>query len=1036
MNAGARPISPEELLAHADWLRRLAARLVHDPDRAQDVAQETWARALETPPRRRDNLRGWLATAARRVAQQTGRSETARADRERRAARDPRVPSAAEVLEQASLQHDLAARVLELDEPYRTALLLRYYRDLSPARIAEELNLPRNTVRSHLARGLVLLRARLDARAGGREAWLRALTPLAALAPDPGKFAWTPLLAGVAAAAGALALGVQLARAPAPAGSGAQLASSQPAALLSTARAGGSPPAVAEPSERAREALAAAPSTDPAPGGVLDLRFVDADTGTPLAGLEFCVFKERHGNQLFQRGTADERGEARVGNLPANTILVQSARRPPHAIGFGAVWLRADERRALEVRVGRGGRIVGRAVDDLGTPVAGLDVALFGGPCAYRAGPPGPLETVARTDADGRFVVDAVGELPRGVWIVDGEPRPETWLAQRLTFRSQRFGSWPLVTAAGVVRTGEELDVGEVVVPRAVVYAGVVVDGGGRPVAGALVSANPERTDFAGTPRGPVLPGAAGFELTPGESLTDAEGAFRIEAPWSSTRRMLTVWTLAGGRARFPAPGDVKPAGVRSDLRLALPIADVLTFDLRGPDGERVDTAAFGPSLRQYGRYPLVALFGRANVVVTTADGELLELAQTLDADGLLRLSTDLAPRDVRAVDVFTRGYLPGHVDLPEGFPAEPLVVALRPQPRVRVRLALTAGGELPPGETLRVRVCACRAGVEAIAVKDRYGRCCGFGSSVEVELDGAPVDVDLPVVTDEPYWITVYANAARQRIPGRVLGPVRPTPGSAARFEVVVDPRELEPYEPTAVATAREERAPPAPAEPSTARAPDRSATLADLGYVEVADEPAARSELTIRLLEADGAPVAEGTDALLIPVDGETWGWEGRVEADGIVRFEGELPPRLMLAANTELGGLFGSSPSDRGFQLLDVGAWSPGVRRELRLAPWRTIEVVVSGLRDEDSALRASLRVSPPDELVPRAPNRPQVNRGMREIAATAPRTRHFRLEVPAGTWIVHGGAGLLEVPPTTIEVRDVEGTQSFETRVRRR
>ena len=59
--------SNELLLAQTGWLRALAVRLVGNDSRADDLAQEALVRALERPPRARDEraLRAWL----RRVMQ-------------------------------------------------------------------------------------------------------------------------------------------------------------------------------------------------------------------------------------------------------------------------------------------------------------------------------------------------------------------------------------------------------------------------------------------------------------------------------------------------------------------------------------------------------------------------------------------------------------------------------------------------------------------------------------------------------------------------------------------------------------------------------------------------------------------------------------------------------------------------------------------------------------------------------------------------------------------------------------------------------
>src|SRR5262249_56992245 len=67
-----------------------------------------------------------------------------------------------------------------LDEPFRTAVLLRFFEGLPPADVAVRTGVPLETARSRLRRALELLRSALDADAhGDRRAWLVALAPLA-----------------------------------------------------------------------------------------------------------------------------------------------------------------------------------------------------------------------------------------------------------------------------------------------------------------------------------------------------------------------------------------------------------------------------------------------------------------------------------------------------------------------------------------------------------------------------------------------------------------------------------------------------------------------------------------------------------------------------------------------------------------------------------------------------------------------------------------------------------------------------------------
>lgn len=168
----------EDLLAHSDWVRRLVSGLVFDPSRADDAVQETWAAALERPPREDVDLRAWLAAVARNAVRKLGRGESRRKQREQVAARLEALPDTVDVLAKARLQRRMVDAVLELDEPYRTTLLLRFFEELPPREIAQRLERPVNTVRTHTERGLAKLRSELDAEYGDRETWGFALLPL------------------------------------------------------------------------------------------------------------------------------------------------------------------------------------------------------------------------------------------------------------------------------------------------------------------------------------------------------------------------------------------------------------------------------------------------------------------------------------------------------------------------------------------------------------------------------------------------------------------------------------------------------------------------------------------------------------------------------------------------------------------------------------------------------------------------------------------------------------------------------------------
>ena len=171
----------ESMLAHSEWVRTMAKRLISDPSQADDIAQEGWLVALRRPPTSAANLRGWWSRVLRNQARQTGRSEGRRREREHRASVPEAQPGLDELATRAALQREVVGHVLELDEPFRGVVLLRFFEDLSPPEIAERLNVPLKTVHSRLKRAFDRLRLKLDDDYGDRQSWCIALAPLAGL---------------------------------------------------------------------------------------------------------------------------------------------------------------------------------------------------------------------------------------------------------------------------------------------------------------------------------------------------------------------------------------------------------------------------------------------------------------------------------------------------------------------------------------------------------------------------------------------------------------------------------------------------------------------------------------------------------------------------------------------------------------------------------------------------------------------------------------------------------------------------------------
>lgn len=178
-------MSPEELLAHAHWVRTLARALLVDTSQVDDVVQMTWLTALKNPPQSDVNLRAWLAGVTRNVSRQLTRSNQRRQRRESRGSSSLPLPSPDELVEKADLQRRLVRSVTDLPEPFRSTLLLRFMEDLTCEEIARREGIPSSTVRNRLKRALDRLRVAMDDRhEGDRRGWCLSLIPIALSATE------------------------------------------------------------------------------------------------------------------------------------------------------------------------------------------------------------------------------------------------------------------------------------------------------------------------------------------------------------------------------------------------------------------------------------------------------------------------------------------------------------------------------------------------------------------------------------------------------------------------------------------------------------------------------------------------------------------------------------------------------------------------------------------------------------------------------------------------------------------------------------
>lgn len=165
--------SVRELIdSHYESLFRYAVRLSGSTADAEDLTQETFGKALTRISQLRDADRAkpWLFRILR--------NEYLHRKRDDRRAKVVPLDSVGEPPEappDGGFEVDpqeLQAALIELDETFRTPLILFYFEDFSYRDIADQMDLPIGTVMSRLARAKAYLRAKLfrspDASANGR----------------------------------------------------------------------------------------------------------------------------------------------------------------------------------------------------------------------------------------------------------------------------------------------------------------------------------------------------------------------------------------------------------------------------------------------------------------------------------------------------------------------------------------------------------------------------------------------------------------------------------------------------------------------------------------------------------------------------------------------------------------------------------------------------------------------------------------------------------------------------------------------------
>jgi RNA polymerase sigma factor (sigma-70 family) len=750
------PVDGERVLAELGWVRALARSLVRDPDVAEDAVQEAWLLAVQRPPRTRTQLglRAWLGQVTRTLVRSRLRGERARERREEGSARpEASEPSAFEIVARTQLQQAVVAAVMALEEPYRSAVLLRHVDGLSAREIAVRQGTSVENARQRVARGLALLRRALDREHGGDgRSWVLALVPF--LRPS-GPEAAAALLGGTAvvktsfpllATLAATVLGFVLLRHTFEREAEPLVAAGGAARGLSPS----TPPAPEAPAEvrtapaesGAREPVSlASTSASPSARVRVHARLLDA-RGRPLPGAE--LEQPLHEARAVADANGDVELEFALDPAKKTRIVADGATFEADVLDFVARAgscrdaLRTEARPAAgavlelgELRLYPIGAVGGIVRDASGLSVAGADVRLTL-PSALderRARLFGPEYTLQerrmQADAEGRFLYD---DVPEGLWCVWAGAPGMQWV------RSEPLRIEP---AAAI----EEYELVLALLDDANTIRGVVRAAEGGVLAGVELVAT---ADGAAQPASWATSDAAGrFEL-----VGEAGVPYRVRASQPQPRR--STWNGGGNVSVADLPDErhepVTLEGVRpgpDELVLVMPVARFLDVAVVERGGGAVRE---GVSVHEQHDAP-----GGDGYYSLEKQGERAGLARVLVPDAPFTLA------------VRTEGYEPASVGPLDPLALPPAVrIELVPLPRVRG--TVHAGGE--PVAGVRVQLMQIPPPVEVEELYDFPARLSGWDlRGTETDAAGR-FELPIPFRTECALLAEKDGYAAAERSP------------------------------------------------------------------------------------------------------------------------------------------------------------------------------------------------------------------------------------------------------------------------------
>jgi RNA polymerase sigma-70 factor, ECF subfamily len=176
--AGDTDALTQLILSQQHYVYSIAMSVLKNPDDAADLAQEAFVRLFRALPQYNGESR--FTTWLYRLVVNLGRDELRRRGRQvsiippvaddegqdelSSVADDDRWADPALALDSRELRDEVRRALAQLEEHYRLVLTLYYFDDMKYSDIAEVLDIPLNTVKSHIRRGKERLAALLEAQ--------------------------------------------------------------------------------------------------------------------------------------------------------------------------------------------------------------------------------------------------------------------------------------------------------------------------------------------------------------------------------------------------------------------------------------------------------------------------------------------------------------------------------------------------------------------------------------------------------------------------------------------------------------------------------------------------------------------------------------------------------------------------------------------------------------------------------------------------------------------------------------------------------